>query len=247
MFGMKTWVLLAICTTAFVPSYAVGAGETGADRQQPYSLYNRCTGLNLVVGDMPRDADRIGLTKADVVAAVESRLRGARLLSDERTGEALYVGIEVMEVGTGNEVVFSIDLSLERFMEDNGFGNAHLMGAWEDGTIGIAHSTDQFVLGSLSKVIDRFVSSYLRANGAVCRMKERNDFEGLLALEGITLERYRREFPNAEDHGLAQMVWLLGAQETGLEAEEFCRQFLELPKGEGCPIKDFGTLPGISR
>lgn len=237
-------MLLAIWSTAFgsSPTYGAEAGRVGAEEQEPYSLYNRCTGLNLVVGDLPRDAQRIGLRKAAVVAAVESRLRGARLMSDEQTGEVLYVFISIMSVGTGDEVVFRIELSLERFMEDSGFGKAHMMSAWEDGTIGIAHSTDQFVLGSLSGLIDRFVASYLRANGAVCRMNERNDFDGLLALEGITLERYRREWPNATDHQRAHMAWFSGGHETGLEAAEFCRQFLELAKGEACPIKDFGTL-----
>ena len=248
-FGPRTLMLLVIYSTAFglSPTHAAEAENIGAEEQGPYSLYNRCTGLNLVVGDMPSDADRIGLRKAAVVAAVESRLRGARMMSDEFTGEALIVGIDVLAVGTADEVVFSVNVSLVRYMEDNGFGKAELMGAWKAGTLGIAHSTDQFVLGSLSKVIDRFVSNYLRANGAVCRMKERHDFDGLLALEGITVEKYRREIPSATDHGLAQMVWLLGGQETGLQAEEFCRQFLELPKGEACPIRDFGTLSGISR
>lgn len=241
-FRARTLVVLTICVSGFGPSPTYA--ETGTEEQEASKLYNRCTGLNLLVSDMSGDARRIGLTKAAVVAAVESRLRGARLISDEHTGEALFVVIQVMALGTSDEVVFSIALSLGRLMEDNGFGNAQVMGAWEDGSIGIAHSTDQFVLGSLSKVIDRFVSSYLRANGAVCKMKARDDFDGLLALEGITLERYRREFPNAEDHGLAQMVWWLGGRETGLDAGEFCRQFLELPKGEECPIRDFGTLSG---
>ena len=245
----RTLIFLGVSWIALLghnPAQAADVLDISADGRSPFSLYNRCTGLNLLVGDMSRDADRMGLTQTAVVAAVESRLRGARLMSDESTGEVLSVGIQVMALRTGREVVFLTELSLDRFMEDNGFGRARMMTAWSDGSIGISDWTDQFVMGSLSKVIDRFVSSYLRANGAVCRMKERNDFDSLLALEGITLERYRRELPNATDHQRAQMAWFLGGHETGLEAAEFCRQFLELPKDGVCPIKDFGTIPGTT-
>ena len=205
-------------------------------------LYNRCTPMSLFVADMTQDAVSIGLSKSTVENAVESRLRAARVFSDEHSRDSLYVQLDVLKSGE-QEVVFGVDVSLNRYMEDNGFGTPDFVEIWSTGTIGFAGSNNHpFIVGAVSKYLDEFLTKFLRANDRVCRMKDRGDFDGLLTVEGITLARYRKEYPNVEDHGLAKTAWVLGGYKTGLQADEFCRQFLEIPRDKACPIKDFGDF-----
>ena len=83
--------------------------------------------MDLVVLDLPGvGAAEIGLTEAALQAAVESRLRSARLY-DADAGSYLYVNVNVVEK------VFGLNLGYRKFVYDQVAGESGFATTWDIG------------------------------------------------------------------------------------------------------------------
>lgn len=76
-------VALALAALALLLLAGRAAGETAIERVERFELFGDCKPMALVVERLPPDAARIGLTVDSLQAAVESRLRAARLHDSE--------------------------------------------------------------------------------------------------------------------------------------------------------------------
>lgn len=135
-------------------------------RQRDTGVVAECDPIHVVVEEPNQPARRVGLTKLTIQHSVESRLRAARLFQDEFTKQFFYVQIVVLRNAAGVNV-FSIQVSLQRRIEDAGYGKPAFVGVWNNGTVGTS-SEPQFIMGSLSIEIDEFITKYLRANDGYC-------------------------------------------------------------------------------
>ena len=108
---MASFGLLALAMAA-APAQEV----TDIDR---FQLFNNCDPMALVVESLHDDAADIGLTDERLQFAAESRLRGARLYTSDRSRAYLYVNVTVAGKA------FSTSLKYAKKMRDLATGNAH--------------------------------------------------------------------------------------------------------------------------
>ena len=77
------FTVLSLVALTFLATGA--AGETLHERIDRFELFTDCQPMGLVVEGVPPDASEIGLTRESIIAAVESRLRAARLYDADAT------------------------------------------------------------------------------------------------------------------------------------------------------------------
>ena len=129
-----------------------------------FQLFNDCEpmGLAVVVFDNDGEAENIGLIKERVQFAVESRLRGARLF---RSGYSLpSLDVTVGVVGSA----FRITMGYSKMLFDLVSDRVGAATTWSDGTFGTHGSNADFIVSSLSEILDKFLTEYLRVNEAAC-------------------------------------------------------------------------------
>ena len=163
-------VLLAILATSHTDRALAqrlppppGYYETLLDR---FRLYNECRSMALSVEELHADAAEIGLTKASIQAAVESRLRSARLYDsadDDDADPRLYVNVLVL--GSA----FSINLNYQKYVHDPASGLTSRTTTWHTGGGGTHGGDAAFILSSISSYMDEFLVDYLRVNEAACK------------------------------------------------------------------------------
>lgn len=132
-----------------------------------FDLFVNCEPVYVVIEDLSADAHRIGLTKQAVVAAVESRLRAARIYTDKRNTPYLHVVVNVL--GTGH----SIEIELHKWLFDNTISmRSGTATTWQKSALG-AHTDASFILAGVSQLMDLFIADYLRINEIACKYKEK--------------------------------------------------------------------------
>ena len=100
--------------------------------------------------------------------AVESRLRGARLLNDTGGGPSLNVTILTVVAPSGQaSSVLSVGISKRMF--DGALGVWTLTERYPE-TLTILHGKDNtaFVMDAFYGVLDQIINNYLRVNGPAC-------------------------------------------------------------------------------
>ena len=127
-----------------------------------FELFNYCEPMNLVVGSLSPDAAEIGLTGGSIQAAVESRLRSARLHDSESSVFTLYVRVTV--VGRA----FSSNLLFFKPVTDPWSDTTGLATTWETGSTGTHGGDADYILSGLSQQMDRFLLEFLRVNEEAC-------------------------------------------------------------------------------
>ena len=139
---------------------AGSAHATAPDQLTQFRLFNQCAPMRLVVERLPDDASNIGLTKETLSAALESRLRAARLYDDTGT-PYLYLNV------TLSGRAFNTVLGYSKYVcETNGFcGWAE---TWDAGFVGTA-SSSAFIRSTVTELMDEFLVEYLKANEAACQ------------------------------------------------------------------------------
>ena len=153
---------------------AIGAmprSATTANEVQRRQLYTSCAPMDFVVESVEsldaEDSKRIGLTKQKITDAVESRLRAARLFTPnaEQTldkEQYLYINTNIVDRA------FHIDVKLNRYLKDIGYGFGGYVTVWNAGATGAHGGNGQYILGTVSEYLDHFIASYLRVNEAHC-------------------------------------------------------------------------------
>ena len=150
----------------FVAASASASEVTDYDR---FRLWNECKPLLLLVRDQDEEAKKIGLTKQHLEIAARSRLRVARIYSDEvQPGPQNYLYVNV-DVGKGGTFLVSVELwkwLKDEFREITGFWQATTWDTYGYGT----HGQDPTTIVSLvSQLTDKFIDEYLRVNAVACK------------------------------------------------------------------------------
>ena len=120
--------------------------------------------LQVVVSD---DASDIGLTKEAVVAALEYRLRTAWLYGSGPglVYQSLFVTVHVAGPALGVEVAF---IKLVRGPSSDAAGWAD---TWVKSSIGTHGDDASYLVGSVSRKVDRFLVEFLRKNESSCEVR----------------------------------------------------------------------------
>ena len=155
--------VLLLLLSSVSPVVSALDSKTNAEiRISEFQLLTFCNKMNLTVENLHDDASKINLTVESIQAAVESRLRSARLYTsrDTITDAYLYVSINVV----GNS--FNIELSFEKIVEDKFSQIQQFATTWSRGFTGRGGAS--FILSSLSKLMDIFLVEYLTVNEEYC-------------------------------------------------------------------------------
>ena len=135
---------------------------TGQDLAH-FKLFADCQPMQLIVEDLRSDASDIGLTKASIQAAAESRLRSARLYdSDPLTYPYLYINVNV--VGRA----FNIGLEYSKPVYDPLSDSHGVATTWNKGMVGTHGGDAGYILSSISELMDTFLVEFLRVNEEAC-------------------------------------------------------------------------------
>ena len=152
---MGSFGLLALALTA-VPVQ---------DSFERFQLFNNCEPMDLMVSDFNdiEYAENIGLSKERVQFAVESRLRGARLFRSSPGVPLLLVSVNFAGEA------FTTNISYYKSLLDPASGSRGVATTWEEGSVGTHGRTGaDFILSSLSGLLDKFLTEYLRVNESAC-------------------------------------------------------------------------------
>ena len=141
---------------------AITGSAAAADEQ----LFTVCAPMDIFVEPLhPEGSQNTGLTREAIMDAVESRLRAARLFAtSEKQVRQQYLRINVNILG----FAFSIGVELYRYLDNLGYGIPGYAAVWEAGTVGTHGNNGQYILGSVSRHLDKFIASYLRVNELHC-------------------------------------------------------------------------------
>ncbi|WP_420462034.1 hypothetical protein [Candidatus Palauibacter sp.] len=137
--------------------------EAAADR---FSLFTRCSSVQLAVATLPDDATDTGLTRDGIQRTARSRLRAARIYHGDEVAlgvPRLYIQVHVVGVA------FSVRVVLSKAVYDP-FSNLTLTGAtWSRGSVGTHGGNAGYVRQVLSELMDLFIDEYLRVNAESCQ------------------------------------------------------------------------------
>ena len=137
--------------------------ETIEESLERFKLFTGCEPIGLSIRELPSDAKEINLTKKAIKNSVESRLRSGRIFNNELLPYGLDVGVNVVGYS------FSISLGFYKPVRDLNF--PELFGpavSWERVLTGTHGGDANFILSSLSKMIDEFLVEYFKMNEKAC-------------------------------------------------------------------------------
>ena len=176
----------ALILTLSLSALADGISRDDIDQA---ALSTGCAPMFAIVSVQTQNTD-IDLTTNTVEAAVESRLRSARLYDSTPAESPGIQALEVKSMVVGRS--FSVAVDLIRWVPDTGNGYPGLVPVWRSGTTGTHGGSGQYVLGTVSEHLDDFLARYLRVNEIPCD----------LGLNGTLNNRPKQEtdLPPALDH-----------------------------------------------
>lgn len=158
---MQLRLLIVAASLAFSSSTPAAFGETGASDYERFRLFSDCKPMGLVVENLQPNVVEFGLSKDSVQAAVESRLRLARLY-DSESWNRLYVNINTIGVA------YSINVQYDKGLYDAQSDVWGYATTWNDGSVGTHRKNAGYILSNLSEIIDRFLVEFLRVNEEAC-------------------------------------------------------------------------------
>ena len=133
-----------------------------------FKLYNDCRAMRLVIENLEgKYAKEIDLTRDRLRSLTESRLRAARLYTEESSkanGAMLYVNVQV--VGPA----FWVRLEYKKSLRDPVTTSTLGATTWQRGTLGTSRNRG-YILQSLSEYLDNFLVEYLRVNEEACESR----------------------------------------------------------------------------
>ena len=122
--------------------------------------------MQLVVEELSNDATTLALTKDAITVAARSRLRAARLYSEDTAATAwsyLYVNVNVFGSAHGIGVDYNKDVrDIATMLEFQAT-------TWRVGGMGTHGPNPNFILLSVARHTDEFIDEYLRVNADACK------------------------------------------------------------------------------
>ncbi len=144
---------------------AASASAEEVSSHDRFQLWNKCRPTTLLVEGLPKDAGSWGLNEAAIEVAVRSRLRGARLFTEDFTepgASLLYVRVDFADIA------FTVSIRYYKRFEDR-VTRRYLATAWIKGTVGLSRKKNSdFILAIIRRFTDEFVDEYLRVNADSC-------------------------------------------------------------------------------
>lgn len=156
---MKRLLLLAL---SVLFAFNVYAQDEPAYSWDGFRLLTFCGQTRLLVEGLHQDAAQIGLTKNSIETLVRSRLRAARIYTENLAGQYLYVNVNV--VGSA----YGIRLSFNKPVKDSFTQRVSTAETWDSSSTGTHGRDAGFILQSISQHIDKFIDDYLRVNADYC-------------------------------------------------------------------------------
>ena len=136
--------------------------ESLAESLARFELFNECRPMYLIVEGLPPDAAAVDLTLERISTLAESRLRAARLFSDDLRRTYLYVNVTV--AGSA----FSVRVEFHKRLFDPVSDETWPARTWNEGTTGRHVGDGGYIMQTLSESLDRFLLEYLRVNEDSC-------------------------------------------------------------------------------
>ena len=144
---------------------AVSALAGEVSEHDRFKLWNGCKPVRLLVEDLPDAVPAIGLTEDAIMVAVRSRLRAARLYTENRIEAAwsyLYINVNV----TGR--AFSLKTRYRKMVHDDATGLVYPATTWNVGMTGTHGGDLNYILSNVAQHADAFIDEYLRVNADAC-------------------------------------------------------------------------------
>lgn len=157
---MKRLLLLVLSVLFALNVYAQDEPAYSLD---DFQLLTFCQPTELIVEDLSQDAAQIGLTKNSIETLVRSRLRAARIYTENYIGQHLYVNVNV--VGPA----FNVHLAFSKLLKDAFTQEVYKAATWYKGSTGTHGRDHQYIKGAISEFTDQFIDEYLRVNADHCK------------------------------------------------------------------------------
>ena len=161
----KTFAASLILALALSFPVPCAVGDASKDLYERFRLFSDCSPMCLVIENLSSDAKKIGLTDEAIQAAVESRLRSARLYTSDESKPFFYVKVYVI----GN--AFSIRLFYYKSVYDPLSGNSNYAPTWYSGVTGTHSGKPGYIRSLISDSMDRFLLEFLRVNENACEKR----------------------------------------------------------------------------
>lgn len=151
-----------------VAAMATGAAgqECEAGRADCFALWTGCAPIGAIVSPFNNE---IGLQRADVMNAVESRLRAARVYSPDDRPETLILRIQLWPTTD----LFTVDLVVSKNALRDRHGNTGRAEIWVGGFWSAHGGRVAFVMEGVRRELDEFMNKFLRVNGPACERGDR--------------------------------------------------------------------------
>ena len=130
-----------------------------------FALWNECRPMRLLVEDLDEDSAEIDLSKEALEIAARSRLRAARLYSEdffEGSFSYLYINVNVISNA------FGISVKYNKYVMDLATKLEGSAPTWTAGSIGTHGRDAGYILSAVSQYTDEFIDEYLRVNETAC-------------------------------------------------------------------------------
>ena len=137
--------------------------ETDYDLDR-FRLYAHCDPMAFYQNGVPPELLEIGLTEESLQAAVESRLRAARLYDPT---SATRLNLYLNAVGRGTWM----NLEFRKLVFDRNSRSAHWAATWIHGGGGTYGNDAGDILSLVSTLMDKFLVEYLRVNEEACERR----------------------------------------------------------------------------
>ena len=158
--------LTAFTLAALTMLTASATGQDISSSLERFKLFNACRPMQLAI-EVDDDAEASGLTESALQVTPESRLRAARLYTEnyiKADFSFLYVNLNV--VGQA----FSISVEYWKSVTD-AFGERSEAMTWSTRGTGTYGSDAGFIVSGISQYLDKFLAAYLRVNEEACEAK----------------------------------------------------------------------------
>ncbi len=166
---MKTRVVVVAALVAIAAGVCAASEKRAETRGsiEEFRLYTKCVGVSLVVEYKSQDAEETGLTRNEIVAAVDSRLLSAGLYQSSFFGFSkgsvvflphLYAHVNV--IGQS----FYVLIELKKWVHEPLSGQLNYTQTWRTEAFGIHGTSTRRILSSVRELTDQFIEEWNEVN-----------------------------------------------------------------------------------
>ena len=152
------------------------AGLSGQSTERPnrFELFNDCKPMTLEIPSMSSDMLDLGISEADIQAAIESRLRAARVHAS--------VAPASLHITVGR---YAIQLDYSKPVQDLASGETKTISTYVN-AVAVSDGTAAGVVSELATLVEKFLADYLRINASACSLASPEGEYPLFSVGGAT-------------------------------------------------------------